>query len=161
MKPHFNAILPYFSSNVTSRSSYCNFKCSHMLCSSIVIQITWIQLSTTSQLWDIQWKPYIDIFPGRPPCIYTFMTGRGGKLQQLHCYHPFSDSLDIYLTKSHYENYSPKMVPIVKIWGPGSWTSRTATKCNNHPPIKSIGHVISKIRYAFKQNSRRYIWMDS
>ena len=50
------------------------------------------------------------------------MTGRGGKLQQLHCYHTFSDSLNIYLTKNHYENYSPKMVPIAKIWGPGSWT---------------------------------------
>ena len=50
------------------------------------------------------------------------MTGRGKKLQQLHCYHPFSDSLDIYLTKNHYENYSPKMVPIAKIWGSGSWT---------------------------------------
>ena len=53
------------------------------------------------------------------------MTSRGGKLQQLHCYHPFSDSLDIYLTKNHYENYSPKMVPIAKIWGPGSWTNCT------------------------------------
>ena len=45
------------------------------------------------------------------------MAGRGGKLQQLHCYHTFSDSLDIYLIKNHYENYSPKMVPIAKIWG--------------------------------------------
>ena len=53
------------------------------------------------------------------------MTGRGEKLQQLHCYHPFSDSLDIYLTKNHHENYSPKMVPIAKIWGSGSWTTRT------------------------------------
>ena len=52
------------------------------------------------------------------------MTGTGGKLHQLHCYHPFSDSLDIYLTKNHYENYSPKMVPIAKIWGSGSWTYR-------------------------------------
>ena len=50
------------------------------------------------------------------------MTGRGEKLQQLHCYHPFSDSLDMYLTKNHYENYSPQMVPIAKIWGSGSWT---------------------------------------
>ena len=49
------------------------------------------------------------------------MTGRGEKLQQLHCYHQFPDSLDIYLTKNHYENYSPKMVPIAKIWGSGSW----------------------------------------
>ena len=50
------------------------------------------------------------------------MTGKGEKLQQLHCYHRFSDSLDIYLTKNHYENYSPKMVPMAKIWGSGSWT---------------------------------------
>ena len=54
------------------------------------------------------------------------MTGRGEKLQQLHCYHPFSDSLDIYLTQNHYENYSPKMVPIAKIWGSGSWTKSNA-----------------------------------
>ena len=54
------------------------------------------------------------------------MTGSSGKLQQLHCYHPFSDSLDIYLTKNHSENYSPKMVPIAKIWGSGSWTSRAS-----------------------------------
>ena len=51
------------------------------------------------------------------------VTSRGEKLQQLHCYHPFSDSLDIYLTKNHFENYSPKMVPIAKIWGSGSWTN--------------------------------------
>ena len=48
MKAHFNIILQYFSWKITLRSLYCNFKCSHMLCSSIVIQITWIQLSTTS-----------------------------------------------------------------------------------------------------------------
>ena len=27
-----------------------------------------------------------------------------------------------YLTKNHYGNYSPKMVPIARIWGSGSWT---------------------------------------
>ena len=59
------------------------------------------------------------------------MTGRGEKLQQLHCYHPFSDSLDIYLTKNHYENYSPKMVPIAKIWGSGSWTRCKAIKIHS------------------------------
>ena len=56
------------------------------------------------------------------------MTGKGEKLQQLHCYHRFSDSLDIYLTKNHYENYSPKMVPIAKIWGTGSWTTSSFWK---------------------------------
>ena len=61
-------------------------------------------------------------FPWETALHLYNMTGRGEKLQQLHCYHPFSDSLDIYLTKNHYENYSPKMVPIAKIWGSGSWT---------------------------------------
>ena len=72
------------------------------------------------------------------------MTGRGEKLQQLHCYHPLSDSLDIYLTKNHYENYSPKMVPIAKIWGSGSWTNiyiclyfagYTCSKCYQYPML--------------------------
>ena len=48
------------------------------------------------------------------------MADRGEKLQQLHCYHPFSDSRDTYLTKNHYENYSPKMVPTNPT---GSWTT--------------------------------------
>ena len=48
------------------------------------------------------------------------MADRGEKLQQLHCYHPFSDSRDIYLTKNHHENYSPKMVPTNPT---GSWTN--------------------------------------
>ena len=47
------------------------------------------------------------------------MADRGEKLQQPHCYHPFSDSRDTYLTKNHYENYSPKMVPTNPT---GSWT---------------------------------------
>ena len=63
--------------------------------------------------WYFPWAAALDLYN---------MAGRGVKLQQLHCYHPFSDSLDIYLTKNHYENYSPKMVPIAKIWGSGSWT---------------------------------------
>ena len=42
---HFNKILPYFSLNITLRSLYCNFNCSHMLCPSTVVQITQIQLS--------------------------------------------------------------------------------------------------------------------
>ena len=63
--------------------------------------------------WYFLWATALDLYN---------MTGRGEKLQQLHCYHPFSDSLDMYLTKNHYENYSPKMVPIAKIWGSGSWT---------------------------------------
>ena len=64
-------------------------------------------------------------FPWATTLHLCNMTGRGEKLQQLHCYHPFSDSRDIYLTKNHYENYSPKMVPVAKIWGSGSWTNWT------------------------------------
>ena len=47
------------------------------------------------------------------------MADRGEKLRQPHCYHQFSDSRDTYLTKNHYENYSPKMVPTNPT---GSWT---------------------------------------
>ena len=120
---NFNTILPYFSSNITIRNLYCNFKCSHMLCSSIVIQITWIQLSTTSYILKYSMKTLHWYFPWATALHLYNMIGTGGKLQQLHCYHPFSDSLDIYLTKNHYGNYSPKMVPIAKIWGSGSWTT--------------------------------------
>ena len=52
------------------------------------------------------------------------MADRGEKLQQLHCYHLFSDSRDTYLTKNHHENYSPKMVPTNPT---GSWTTRPPT----------------------------------
>ena len=72
------------------------------------------------------------------------MTGRGGQLQQLHCYHPFSDSLDIYLTKNHYENYSPKMVPIAKIWGSGSWTNGRTGLLYKSPKFV-IYHIITLV----------------
>ena len=122
MKAHFNTIHPYFSLNIALRSLYCNFKCSIMLCSSMVIQ---------NNMNSIVYHPIIEIysmktlhwyFPWATALHLYNMTARGEKLQQLHCYHPFSDSLDIYLTKNHYENYSPKMVLIAKIWGSGSWT---------------------------------------
>ena len=67
------------------------------------------------------------------------MANRGEKLQLLHFYQPFSDSSDINLTKNHYENYSPKIVPIAKIWGSGSWTNsqvslqRATTPCMFSP----------------------------
>ena len=44
----FQHNLPHFSLNITLRILYCNFKCPDMLCSSIVIQITYNQLFTTS-----------------------------------------------------------------------------------------------------------------
>ena len=47
------------------------------------------------------------------------MADRGEKLQQLHCYHAFSDSTGTYVTKNHRENYSPKIVPTNPT---GSWT---------------------------------------
>ena len=120
MKENFSIFHPYFSLDITLRSLYCKFKCSNMLFESSVSSITQIQLSTNSHLWVIDWKPHIEIFPRQPPCIYTIWPTRGEKLQQLHCYHPFSDSRDTYLAKNHYENYSPKMVPTNPT---GSWTN--------------------------------------
>ena len=100
-----------------------------------------MQLSTNSHLWDIDWKPHIEIFPRQPPCIYTIWPTRGEKLQQLHRYHPFSDSRDTYLTKNHYENYSPKMVPTnpTGSWTKGflSWLSRKAL-CDRAFMLESI-----------------------
>ena len=43
------------------------------------------------------------------------------KLQPLHCYHIFSDSRDVYLSKNCYEHYSPRMVPVTGNSGSGSW----------------------------------------
>ena len=94
-------------------------------------------------------------FPWATALDLYYMTGRGEKLQQLHCYHPFSDSSDIYLTKNHYENYSPKMVPIAKIWGSGSWTNRCCNQVIMHysdvimnsmtPQITSLTIVYSTV----------------
>ena len=70
-KANFSTVFPYFNLNFTLRKVYYNFKCWDMLCPSIVIQIRQMQLFTTSELWDIQWKPKIDIFRRQPPCIYT------------------------------------------------------------------------------------------
>ena len=89
-----------------------------MLLSSLVTQITQIQLSTNSHFWIINWKPHIEIFPAATLHLYN-MADKGEKLQQLHCYHQFSDSRDTYLTKNHCENYSPNMVPTNPT---GSWT---------------------------------------
>ena len=85
---------------------------------SIVYHLIIVRYSMKTLHWYFSWATALHLYN---------MTGRGGKLQQLHCYHPFSDSLNIYLTKNHYENYSPKMVPIAKIWGPGSWTKSSAS----------------------------------
>ena len=71
MKANFNPIRPYFSLHIPFRSLYCIFNFSDMLLWSTVIQITQIQLSTITHLWVINWKPDIEIFPERPPCIYA------------------------------------------------------------------------------------------
>ena len=71
MKANFNPILPYFSLHIPLRSLYCIFNCSDILLWSTVIQITQIQLSTNTHFWVINWKPHIEIFPERPPCIYA------------------------------------------------------------------------------------------
>ena len=71
MKANFNPILPYCSLHIPLRSLYCIFNCSDMLLWSTVIQITQIQLSTNTHFWVINWKPHIEFFPERPPCIYA------------------------------------------------------------------------------------------
>ena len=71
MKANFNPILPHFSLHIPLRSLYCIFNCSYMLLWSTVIQITQIQLSTNIHFWVMNWKPHIEIFPERPPCIYA------------------------------------------------------------------------------------------
>ena len=68
---NFNPILPYFSLHIPLRSLYCIFNCSDMLLWSTVIQITQIKLSTNTDFWVINCKPYIEIFPERPSCIYA------------------------------------------------------------------------------------------
>ena len=90
-----------------------------MLLWSTVIQIIQIQLSTNTHFWVINWKPHIENFSRAATLHLCNMADSGEKLQQPHCYHPFSDSRDTYLTKNHYENYSPKMVPTNPT---GSWT---------------------------------------
>ena len=119
MKANFSQILPYFSLDIQLKSLHCNSNCSNVLLWSTVIQITQIQSSINTHFWVINWKPHIENFTGPPPCIYAIWPTEMKKLQQLHCYHPFSDFRDTDLTKNPYENYSPKMVPTNPT---GSWT---------------------------------------
>ena len=71
MKANFNTVLPYVSLHIRLSCLYCNFNCLNMLLWSSLIQITQIQLSNNSHFRVINWKPHIEIFPRRPPCIYT------------------------------------------------------------------------------------------
>ena len=77
---------------------------------SIVYQHTLVSNQLKTSLWNCSRAATLHL---------CNMADRGKKLQPPHCYHPFSDSRDTYLTKNHYENYSPKMV----LTNPtGSWT---------------------------------------
>ena len=115
----FQHNFPYFSLNIQLRSLYCNCKCSNMLLWYAVIQITQIQLSTNTHFWVIKWNLTWNFSQAAILNVYN-IADTGEKLQQLHWYHPFSDSRDTYLTKNHYESYSPAMVPTSP---PGSWTN--------------------------------------
>ena len=80
----------------------------------------------------------------RPCCIFLNMAGRGKKLQRLHYYYIFSDSRDMYLTRNHNENYSPKMVPTNPT---GSWTISFYSKSYivhwHFKSRKNISHTFS------------------
>ena len=78
---------------------------------SIVYQHTLLSYQLKTSHWNFSRAATLHLFN---------MADKGEKLQQPHCYHPFSDSRDTYLTKNHYENYSPKMVPTNPT---GSWTN--------------------------------------
>ena len=56
----------------------------------------------------------------RPVCIKESIIYR--KLPRTRCYHTFSNSRGIYLSKNQYKPYSLRMVPTNKILGSGSWT---------------------------------------
>ena len=101
---------------------------------SIVYHLIIVKYSIKTLHWYFPWATALHLYN---------MTGTGGKLQQLHCYHPFSDFLDIYLTKNHYENYSPKMVPIANIWGSGSWTTTHGTE------IRHLKDFFLEMKYAY------------
>ena len=77
---------------------------------SIAYQHTLLSYWLKTSHWNISWAATLHLYN---------LADRGEKLQQPHCYHLFSDSRDTYLTKDHYENYSPKMVPTNPT---GSWT---------------------------------------
>ena len=47
------------------------------------------------------------------------------KLPPMKCYHIFSDTIDVNLSKNHYGSYSPQMVPTNP---PGSWPNSDIRK---------------------------------
>ena len=73
------------------------------------------------------------------------------KLQPMQCYHIFSDSRDVYLSKNCCDNYSPRMVPVAGNAGSGSWPNsldliwntscsqdNTRKSCNDLFPVWSM-----------------------
>ena len=50
------------------------------------------------------------------------------KLQPIQCYHIFSDTRYVCLSKNHYDSYSPQMVPVAEILGSGSWPTSGLVK---------------------------------
>ena len=53
------------------------------------------------------------------------MVIRHNKVPPMQCYHIFSDTRDVYLSKNHYGSYSPQMLPVAEIPGSGSWPIST------------------------------------
>ena len=100
---------------------------------SIVYHLMIVRYSMKTLHWYFPWATASHLYN---------MTGKGKKLQQLHCYRRLSDSLDIDLTKNHYENYSPKMVPIAKIWGSGSWTIKDRHYGVTHWPLGDVAEIV-------------------
>ena len=163
MKANFNPILPYFSLHIPLRSLYCIFNCSDMLLWSTMIQIThWIVYQHT--LLSYQLKTSHWNFSRAATLHLCNMADRGEKLQQPHCYHPFSDSRDTYLTKNHYENYSPKMVPTnptgswtTCIWAPMTFEAGVTSVCSYRPEgwdkYKTVSHAMNNCEWMFPDDT--------
>ena len=111
---------------------------------SIVYQHTLLSYQLKTSHWNISWAATLHLYN---------MADRGEKLQQPHCYHPFSDSRDTYLTKNHYENYSPKMVPTNPT---GSWTNSHVSKAETLKFGKGEGissHTLQCIWHYYFENT--------
>ena len=61
------------------------------------------------------------------------------KLQPMQCYHIFSDDRNVYLSKNCYEHYSPRMVPVAKISGAGSWPIGADVRLSHYSTLIIVG----------------------
>ena len=61
------------------------------------------------------------------------------KLQPMQCYHIFSDDRDVYLSKNCYEHYSPRMVPVAKMSGAGSWPIGADVRISHYSTLIIVG----------------------